>query len=207
MGAARAGMLVAKDTDDDERRVLACTKSNLGPEPDALSYRLVGADAFGVARVQWEGPSTHDARALLADHRDGEDRPERDGAAAWLEDYLTEHSKAPSKDVKLAARREQITDRTLQRAAQQLRVQYVQEGSRGPRTGSYRSVAPAVARLPPVSQTVARLAPLERLGLTCRDTAPVTPPKRGRASRATLVRRGATAQFAGRDYGPINLRN
>ncbi|MBC7679491.1 MAG: AAA family ATPase, partial [Pseudorhodobacter sp.] len=128
VGAARAGMLVARDPDDDDLRVLASTKSNLGPSPDALAYRLVDGNTFGVARVQWEGTSTHDARALLADHGDGDDRPERDGAAAWLEDYLTEHAKAPSKDVKVAARREQISDRTLQRAAQQVRVEYVQEG-------------------------------------------------------------------------------
>jgi len=37
-------------------------------------------------------------------------------------------AKAPSKDVKVAARKEQISDRTLQRAAQQVRVEYVQEG-------------------------------------------------------------------------------
>jgi len=128
VGAARAGMLVARDPDDDDLRVLASTKSNLGPAPDALTYRLVDGNTFGVARVQWEGTSTHDARALLADHGDGEDRPERDGAAAWLTDYLTEHTKAPSKDVKVAARKEQISDRTLQRAAQQVRVEYVQEG-------------------------------------------------------------------------------
>ncbi len=128
VGAARAGMLVARDPDDDDLRVLASTKSNLGPAPDALTYRLVDGNTFGVARVKWEGTSTHDARALLADHGDGEDRPERDGAAAWLTDYLTEHTKAPSKDVKVAARKEQISDRTLQRAAQQVRVEYVQEG-------------------------------------------------------------------------------
>lgn len=136
VGAARAGMLVAADPDDDSARVLASTKSNLAPEPEALRYQLVDADTLGVARVQWLGVSTHDARALLADHGDGEDRPERDGAAAWLTDYLTEHTKAPSKEVKVAARREQISDRTLQRAAQQVRVEYVQEGF--PRTTYWR---------------------------------------------------------------------
>lgn len=33
VGAARAGMLVARDPDDDDLRVLASTKSNLGRRP------------------------------------------------------------------------------------------------------------------------------------------------------------------------------
>lgn len=128
IGAARAGMLVAKDPDDENVRVLASTKSNLGREPEALAYRLTDANSLGVARVEWLGTSTHTARELLADPTDTADRPDRDGAAAWLEDYLTEHAKAPAKDVKAAAHKQGHSERTLQRAAQQLRVVYAQEG-------------------------------------------------------------------------------
>jgi len=129
VGAARAGMLVAKDPDDEDVRVLACTKSNLGPEPEGLTYRLTDADAHGVARVQWLGVSTHDARALLADHaEDAAERPERDEAVAWLEDHLTEQGRVLSRDVKSAAQKERITERTLKRAAKELRVVYTEEG-------------------------------------------------------------------------------
>ena len=38
VGAARAGMLVAADPDDPERRVLASVKSNLGPPPESQAY-------------------------------------------------------------------------------------------------------------------------------------------------------------------------
>ncbi len=88
VGAVRAGMLVAKDPDDEDVRVLACTKSNLGPEPEALTYRLTDADEHGVARVQWIGTSTHDARALLADQGDDEDRDDRQAVETWLRDLL-----------------------------------------------------------------------------------------------------------------------
>ncbi len=128
VGAVRAGMLVAKDPDDEQVRVLACTKSNLGPEPKALTYRLTDADAHGVARVQWLGTSTHDARALLADPGDSPETPERDEATAWLEDYLTENRRPKSSDVKAASGRQKIRERTLQRAAKDLKVVYSQEG-------------------------------------------------------------------------------
>lgn len=87
VGAVRAGMLVAKDPDDDEVRVLACTKSNLARDPGALTYRLTDADAHGVARVEWIGTSTHDARALLADS-DGADPDDRREVEVWLHDVL-----------------------------------------------------------------------------------------------------------------------
>src|SRR5438094_119722 len=43
IGAARSGLLIARDPDDSTgaRRVLASTKSNLGPPPPALAYHLV----------------------------------------------------------------------------------------------------------------------------------------------------------------------
>jgi hypothetical protein len=51
VGAARSGLLVAPDPDDDSRRILASSKSNLAKEPDALAYRIVEDERYGVARV------------------------------------------------------------------------------------------------------------------------------------------------------------
>ncbi|MEZ0355503.1 AAA family ATPase [Mycobacterium sp. SA01] len=85
VGAARAGMLVAADPDEPDLRVLASVKSNLGPAPESLSYRLVGEGDFGVARVQWEGQNNHTARSLLSEHADDGD----DAAVeSWLSDFL-----------------------------------------------------------------------------------------------------------------------
>lgn len=129
VGAARAGMLVAKDPDNDQVRVLACTKSNLGIEPEGLTYRLTDDDRHGAARVEWLGTSTHNARTLLADPGDAPESPERDEARSWLEDYLTENRRPKSADVKGEAwKQSRISDRTLKRAAQDLKVLYSQEG-------------------------------------------------------------------------------
>ncbi|MCV7428058.1 AAA family ATPase [Mycobacterium montefiorense] len=122
VGAARAGMLVAPDPDDPDRRILAAVKSNLGPPPESLAYRLIGDGGFGVARVQWEGSTEHTARTLLS-ALDGDDEH---GAATeaeqWLADYLTEQGAAPSKTVKAAAAKAGIAERTLKRAAKSLPV-------------------------------------------------------------------------------------
>jgi hypothetical protein len=119
VGAVRAGMLVAKDPDDEDLRVLACTKSNLGPEPEALTYRLTDADAHGVARVEWIGTSTHDARALLADRGDGDDEPGGNPAAAFIFDYLMRDNvggEAPAGDVLKAGKAAGFSDNDLKHA-------------------------------------------------------------------------------------------
>lgn len=121
VGAARSGLLVAADPDDPERRVLASVKSNLGPPPDSLAYRLVGTD-MGVARVQWEGSTGHSAADLLRP-RDSDDEAEsRNEAERWLEDYLLVSGGATSKDTKRAAAKDGIAERTLHRARQKLGV-------------------------------------------------------------------------------------
>jgi hypothetical protein len=96
VGAARAGLLVAPDPDDPDRRVLASVKSNLGAAPDSLAYRLVDAGEYGVARVEWEGSTAHTARALLAPPDDDDERREVD---SWLRDYLEAEGKANARDV------------------------------------------------------------------------------------------------------------
>ena len=92
-------MLVASDPDDPERRVLASIKSNLGPAPESLTYRLVDAAEHGCARVQWEGQTIHDAHTLLADRTDDEEVDERDDPdddlkESWLYKYLQDAHKA-----------------------------------------------------------------------------------------------------------------
>lgn len=122
VGAARAGLLVAPDPEDPDRRVLASVKSNLGPAPGSLSYRLVGEGEFGVARIQWEGATTHTARSLLSEPIGGDDDGAHSEAERWLLDYLTEQGAVPSKTAKAEAAKAGIKDRTLQRASKSLDV-------------------------------------------------------------------------------------
>jgi putative DNA primase/helicase len=121
VGAARAGLLVAPDPDDPERRVLASVKSNLGPAPESLAYRLVDAEEHGCARVQWDGQTGHSARTLLAQPSADDDGAGTE-AEQWLDDYLTEQGAVPSKTAKAEAAKAGIRERTVQRAVNSLGV-------------------------------------------------------------------------------------
>lgn len=128
VGAARVGLLVAPDPDDEHLRVLASLKNNLAATLPSLTYRLAPADLYDVARVEWVGVSEHDARALLADHHDNDGGAEAE-AEAWLEDYLTQQGSSPSKDAKADAwKNARIAERSLKRAANNLKVIYESKG-------------------------------------------------------------------------------
>jgi hypothetical protein len=128
VGAARVGLIAAPDPDEPEQRVLAVLKNNLAAKAPALTYRLTPADN-GVARVEWIGETEHDAESLLGEHDGGGGL---NAAQAWLEDHLIEQGRAPSRDVKAAARKAGFSERTIQRAAGKLRV--VPESYGFPRT-------------------------------------------------------------------------
>ena len=106
VGAARVGLLVALDPDDDTLRVLASVKNNLAPMPPSLTYRLVPDELRDVARVEWVGESEHDAHALLAEHtHDTKIQSAGGEAQQWLQDYLTTGASAPAKQRTTAAKR------------------------------------------------------------------------------------------------------
>lgn len=66
IGAARLGLLVACDPEDETRRVVAVAKTNLAAVPPALAYRLIGDDEHGCARLQWLGEVAPTADQLVA---------------------------------------------------------------------------------------------------------------------------------------------
>ncbi|MGO9099045.1 MAG: AAA family ATPase [Mycobacterium sp.] len=127
-GAARMGLLVAQDPDDDEARVLVSSKSNLGPRPAPQRYRIVSHtyDADGqtveTARAEWLGTSEHDADELLSGRDARTESPETNEAVLWLTDRLSGQPPTPSSTIKRDARTNGISKRTLERAAQRLGV-------------------------------------------------------------------------------------
>lgn len=125
VGAARAGLLVAADPDDPDRRVLASIKSNLGAYPDSLAYRLVGAGDYGVARVQWEGVTTHTARALLAPADDSDDRHEVDG---WLREYLEAEGRANARDVIRDSKHAGFSEDQVKKARRRIGAESIRQG-------------------------------------------------------------------------------
>lgn len=119
IGAARAAYLVARDPDDETRRVVAVTKSNLAAEPPSLAYRLVDDPEHGCARIDWETePVDHTAQSLLRGPVDEDEKTERDEAAEFIHGYLVDNGgEAPAGDViKAAMTALSVSKITVQRA-------------------------------------------------------------------------------------------
>jgi RecA-family ATPase len=131
VGAARSGLLVAVDPEDDARRVLTTTKCNLAPEPQSLAYRVAEADN-GVACIVWDGTSTHRASDLLDRREDDDERSERHEAVEWLLDYLARNGgEVRAGDATRDAARDGIAKTTLHRARRRAGVGSVKSGLHG----------------------------------------------------------------------------
>jgi hypothetical protein len=114
LGAARTALLVARHPDDPELRVLALSKTNIGPPGVSLGFRLA-REACGQTVVSWT-----DALDVTADDLFGACLPVRAGsrtrerAAEWLQQFLA-HGKRRASEVLDAARAAGIPERMLYR--------------------------------------------------------------------------------------------
>ena len=121
---ARTVLAVGEDPETPGRRLLVCVKSNLGPMPPALAFRLTEAV------LEWE-PDAVDGSAedLLAMDEPGSrtDRKEREVAKQFLVDTLTGGPLA-SKEIYADARANGIAPRTLERAKTDLSVKAARQG-------------------------------------------------------------------------------
>jgi AAA domain len=114
IGAARSGLLVVKDPDDDSQCILSVAKSNLAKLPASLAYKIL-SNAAEVPFISWLGTTQHTAASLLHDQADtAEDRSAVREAGGFLQEFLkTGPRKVP--DVFKAARAAGITEITLRR--------------------------------------------------------------------------------------------
>lgn len=126
IGAARAGLLAARDPDDPERRVLALTKSNLGKPMPSIGFRVVTAEN-GAAAIEWLGFSTHSAERLLVVPENEEERSKLEDAKDVLREILASGPVA-SEEVVRQARATHVSERTLDRAKAALRVRSFRNG-------------------------------------------------------------------------------
>jgi AAA domain-containing protein len=118
IGAARGGLLAAKDPDDPEhQRVLASGKSNLGPPLPSLRYHLVVDEGQTHPRVEWLEMCDYTADALVADVE--EEPGAREEAEAWLEEQLAAGPRRGS-EIKQLAAQAGISARTLRRARERV---------------------------------------------------------------------------------------
>jgi AAA domain len=119
---ARVALVAARDPDDEDSNVLSVEKSNLGRiDVPGLTYRVDGVEVAtdegpaSAGLLVWTGETEGRVRDIMADA--GEEHSNRDEAAKWLIDYLTDLcGEAPAKDVKKAAVAAGFTERTLDRA-------------------------------------------------------------------------------------------
>jgi hypothetical protein len=119
VAAPRAVWLVARDPDDDERRLFLPVKNNLA-HSNGLAYRIEND------RVVWE-----EGQVLVsADDVDaGGDETPREEAVRWLREKL-EAGQQPAKSLLKEARDDGIADRTLKRAKKDLKIKSVRQDDR-----------------------------------------------------------------------------
>jgi hypothetical protein len=129
IGAARIALLVGRDPEDEERLVLAAIKTNIGPKPAALAYRLTPG-SNGAVSVKSEGESDLTADQLVAVTSE-EDRGALKEAVDWLRHRLTD-GPIEAKRLKDEARRAGIAEKTLWRAAKLLGVKTNDRAGFGP---------------------------------------------------------------------------
>ncbi len=130
VGAARTGMLVARDPDDDDRRLVAITKSNLAHEAATIAYRLESVVETDVARVVWEGTTSHRADDLVRAPEPNTEGSALDDARAWLEAEL---EVGPQRAAVLltTARKDGHSEKTVRRAKDALGVETERTGGLG----------------------------------------------------------------------------
>lgn len=115
LGTARTGLMIARHPDDPELRVLALSKTNIGPPGQSLGFRLGRSAPGGSTVVDWTGPLD-----VTPDDLFGAGLPLRAGARTrerateWLREFLADGTRRAT-DVHAAARAAGIPDRTLAR--------------------------------------------------------------------------------------------
>jgi hypothetical protein len=127
VAAARTVFCLAKDPDDDSRRILASVKNNLAPQPPSLAFR------FGGTGIEWDAaPVNVSAETLLAMPTSPEDRKERKDAEEFLTELLSD-GPMWSKEVLKAGDENGFSEATLNRAKSRLQIGSIKPGKPGER--------------------------------------------------------------------------
>ena len=121
IAAARSGLLLGPDPNDHRTRVLAGTKSNLGPLPRSLAFRIKKSDN-GAPMIDWIGKTDVTAGDIL-----NETENKVGKATSYLRKLLKD-GPMPSSKVKHRTKKAGISSRTLDRAKKQLRIKSVKQG-------------------------------------------------------------------------------
>ena len=128
VAAARSAMIVGRDPEDADRRIIFMPKCNLSKEVEGVAYRVrESREDSKLPVVEWEqGFVSVDGDALLS-AESAHDRSTLDDAREWLS---VELSSGPlmSKDLKLMARQAGHSWRTVERAKYELKIKAKRDG-------------------------------------------------------------------------------
>jgi len=122
IAAARAGLIVARDPDDPDVRVLAVTKNNLGrDDAPALTYRVDSDDHYDVGRITWLGASDKRAHDLLRDESTPASHRARGEAVGIIQELLKD-GPVLATEAKAYCREAGVRSSTMDRAKAKLAV-------------------------------------------------------------------------------------
>jgi RecA-family ATPase len=127
IGAARAGLLIARDPEDEQRRVLATTKMNLAPEPPSLAFTI--ENASGAPCIRWLGETYHKANDLVSASADEDGRQEAQDLRAFVRE-MVETAPRTHKEAVAAIRAAgfDAAERTIRRARKAAGVHVKRQG-------------------------------------------------------------------------------
>ncbi len=127
---ARVVLVAAKVQAEDggeDRRILARSKSNIGPDDGGYEYNLEQAEplpGIQASYVTWGAPVKGTAQELLSDpnEQDGEGKNAHTGAVDFLKEMLKD-CPVCSKDLEVQAKEAGISWRTIRRASDTMGIQ------------------------------------------------------------------------------------
>jgi hypothetical protein len=127
VAAARTVLLVGKNPQDENERVIVCTKNNLAAHPAAIAYEI------GEGQFRWKGVSKLTADDILRP-TSPEKQSGLEEAVSFLREALSNGTRS-SKDIEKEAETFGISTRTLRRARQELGVKASRIGEAGKQGG------------------------------------------------------------------------
>lgn len=139
IGAARSGLLVAGDPDDENKRILASVKNNLAPRPVSLTFEF--ETVGGSSRIKWLGESKRSADDLV------QVVPGAAGPTTAAEAFLAEllaDGPMPRKEILAEMANRGCNDRATERAAKKLGIVRNSQGF-----GAEKQATWSLAHIPP----------------------------------------------------------
>lgn len=137
VAAARAAFIVAKDPENDARRLFLPMKNNIGNDRSGLAFAIESAQVkstvglIETSRIAWEpDPVTVTADEAMQPQGDPEERSALDDARQFLEGLLAD-GPVKAGQIKADADGAGFNLRTIQRAADKLNIERNKDGMKG----------------------------------------------------------------------------